>query len=160
MRYIVSNKTYYHYINDKRVKRNVQNFVFKLQTIALSILLVFIVSAKTYAEYSIPADELKKEEIFSGDPEKFSNPAEIDMNDLVFATPEYREIKKKKINKGTGKYWILRNRATERCHKVIKQVIKDEKYDLIANEGYLGSLKTPIKCENLTKKALKIIKKG
>ena len=122
--------------------------------------MVLILSANACAEYSIPAEEIKKGEIFAGDPEKFINPAEIDMNALIFSTPEYREIKKKKISKGTGKYWILRNRATERCHKAIKQVIKDEEYDLIVNEGYLGSLKTPIECENLTKKTLKIIKKG
>ena len=132
----------------------------KAKTIATLFLLGIFFSFSSFAEHSIPADEIKVEEIFAGDPVSFSRPAEIDMNALVLATPEYQEIKKKKLDKGTGKYWILRNQATERAHKAALQVIEDEEFDLIANEGYLGGLMAPIECENLTKNALKIIKKG
>lgn len=132
----------------------------KLKPIATLFLLGILFSFSSYADFSIPAEEVKVEEIFAGDVTKFSKPAEIDMNALILATPEYQEIKKKKLDKGTGKYWILRNQATERAHKAIILLIEDEEFDLIANEGYLGGLSTPIECENLTKKALKIIKNG
>ena len=122
--------------------------------------MALVLSTASYAdeEHSIPADEIKKEEIFAGNPLNFAKPAEIDMKVLIMATPEYQEIKKKKIEKGTGKYWILFNHATERAHKAIKELIKEDKYDLLTNEGYLDKLTTPIKCENITKKALKILK--
>jgi hypothetical protein len=133
--------------------------VIRYQTIVLFLLIGYAFSISAFAEHTIPVEEIKVEEIFAGDAASFTKPAEIDMNALILSTPEYNEIKKKKLDKGTGKYWILRNQATERAHKAIIEVVNGEDYDFIANEGYLGSLATPIDCENLTKKALKIIKK-
>lgn len=111
-----------------------------------------------YSDMVIPPDDIESDQIFFGNPSSFSKPAEIDVEALIIATPEYQEIKRKKINKGTGKYWILRSNATDRAHRAILQLAEDLEYDFIANEGYLGDLPTPIECDNLTKQAIKLVK--
>jgi len=121
---------------------------------------VFLVIASivAYADLVIPPQDIELEQIFFGNPASFSNPAEIDVEALTLATPEFKEIKRKKIKKGTGKYWILRSNATDRAHRAIKKLAEELEYDLIANEGYLGELPTPIECDNITKNAIKLVK--
>ena len=122
------------------------------------MLTTLIVSIIAYSDMVIPPDDIRSDQIFFGNASSFSNPAEIDVEELIMATPEYKEIKKKKINQGTGKYWILRSNATDRAHRAILQLADDLEYDFIANEGYLGSLSTPIECENITEQAIELVK--
>jgi hypothetical protein len=126
--------------------------------IALTLTTALIVSLWAYADLVIAPDEIESSQIFYGNASNFSNPAEIDVEALIKATPEYKEIKRKKIDQGTGKYWILRSNATDRAHRAILQLAEDLEYDFIANEGYLGSLSTPIECDNLTEQAIELVK--
>lgn len=123
-------------------------------------LIITTLSVIAYADLVIPPADIQLDQIFFGNPSNFAKPAEIDVEALTLATPEFQEIKRKKIKKGTGKYWILRSNATDRAHRAIQQLAEDLDYDLIANEGYLGSLPTPIECDNITKKAIKLVKRG
>lgn len=126
--------------------------------IVLIVLTVFAVVA--HAEMSIPAGDVMRNQIFHGIPSSFSNPAEIDVDAVILSTPEFQKIKKKRIRKGTGKYWILRSNATDRAHRAIQTLAARTKFDLIANSGYLGDLPTPIKCAEITKQAIKILRNG
>lgn len=118
---------------------------------------MIVASLVAYAELVIPADEIQPDQIYFGNAASFASPAEVDMIAIIRATPEFDEIKKKKIPKGTAKYWILRSNGTDRALRAIQQLAEDTDHDLFANEGYLGSLATPIECENLTKEAIDLV---
>ena len=105
----------------------------------------------------IPPDEIQPDQIYYGNAASFASPAEVDMVAIVRATPEFDEIKKKKIPKGTAKYWILRSDGTDRALRAIQQLAEETENDLFANEGYLGSLSSPIECVNLTKMAIALV---
>jgi hypothetical protein len=122
--------------------------------------IILAISAVAFADLVIPPDDIELEQILFGNPASFSKPAEIDVEALTLATPEFEEIKRKKIKKGTGKYWILRSNATDRAHRAIQVVVEKTDYDLITTEGYLGDLPTPIECDNITKQAMKIVQRG
>lgn len=130
----------------------------KLRYIVPLTIVAFSIAA--YADLVIPPDDIELDQIFFGNPASFSNPAEIDVEALTLATPEFQEIKRKKVKKGTGKYWILRSNAADRAHRAIQKLAEDLEYDLIANEGYLGGLPSPIECENITKQAIKLVKRS
>jgi len=132
--------------------------VTKLRYIVPLTIVAFSIAA--YADLVIPPDDIELDQIFFGNPASFSNPAEIDVEALTLATPEFQEIKRKKVKKGTGKYWILRSNAADRAHRAIQKLAEDLEYDLIANEGYLGGLPSPIECENITKQAIKLVKRS
>ena len=104
---------------------------------------------------SIPEDEVKSQKIFKGSTSDFDKPAEVDLDKVIAATPEYKEIKKEKLEQGSGKYWILLTKATERAIKAVVAATKDSKYDLVTAKGYLKSLTQPIKCDDITKTVLK-----
>lgn len=123
-------------------------------------LLIAAFSIAAYADLVIPPEEIELDQIFFGNPASFSKAAEIDVEALTIATPEFQEIKRKKLKKGTGKYWILRSNATDRAHRAIQKLAQELDYDLIANEGYLGYLQTPIECDNITKQAIKLVKRN
>ena len=99
---------------------------------------------------SIPVGEVDEQKIFYGASESFNKAGEVDYSSIVKSTPEYQEILDKKIEKGTAKYWILINNASEHAVRVISQVGEETEHDLIAAMGYLGDLETPIVAENLT----------
>lgn len=104
---------------------------------------------------SIPEDEVKKQKVFKGNTSDFDTPAEVDLDKVIAATPEYKEIKKEKLEQGSGKYWILLTKATERAIKAVVAATKDSKYDLVTAKGYLKSLTQPITCDDITKTVLK-----
>ena len=87
----------------------------------------------------IPEDLIDKSEIYYGEANAFENPAGVDMGIVIRATPEYQEIKKKKIDRGTGRYWILYSQATDRANQAITEVAEESEYDLVAGLEYLSS---------------------
>jgi hypothetical protein len=89
----------------------------------------------------------------------FEKPGEVQYDEIIKATPEYKELKKKKIERGTGKYWILMSQASDRAVKAISQVGQETEYDLIAAQGYLGSLKPPIPADDITQLVLETMNK-
>jgi hypothetical protein len=111
--------------------------------------------------YSLAAAALSiekpdKQKIFYGSAAAFEKAGEVDFKAVVKATPEYLSIKKKKIEVGSAKYWILVTEASNRALKIIREEGKKTKFDLIVAKGYLGPLK--IKVEDITPLVLKKLK--
>ncbi|MFA6241449.1 MAG: hypothetical protein WC655_10990 [Candidatus Hydrogenedentales bacterium] len=124
-------------------------------------LAALIVTSVALAEMqSIPADQLDPQKIYWGTASGFEKPSEVQYDELIKETPEYKELKKKKIERGTGKYWILMSQASDRVVKAISQVGQETEYDLIAAQGYLGGLKPPIAAEDITPLVLEVMNKS
>lgn len=103
---------------------------------------------------TIPKEQFDPQKIFSGNPKEFAKPAEVDIDKVVKSTPEYLTIKKQKIKRGTGKFWILMSQASARSMRAIAEVAKGLKYDLVTKKGYLGKLKPPIPADDITDKVV------
>ena len=108
--------------------------------------------------YSIQPDKVDQQKIFYGTPEKFEKPAEVDYEQVVRTTPEYQEIQKKNVERGSGRYWILLSRASEHAIRAICKVGDETEHDLIAAVGYLGSLDPPIPAEDITQMVVDSLK--
>ena len=89
---------------------------------------------------SIPADQVDSKKVFWGSTAGFEKAGEVDYDSVLKTTPECKQMKKDRIERGTGKYWILLNQATDRATRAITEVGQDTEYDLIAQRGYLASL--------------------
>ena len=130
--------------------------VIRVFSIAALLVAVPFLSA-AWAE-SIDDEHLDPKQIFFGDPKAFDSPAAVDIQTIIEATPEYQEIKKDKIKRGTAKYWILLSKATDRAIEAIAGVAEDEAYDLIAARDYLKDLKPKVAAEDITKTVIENIK--
>lgn len=116
---------------------------------------VLVASSSAYSEtYSIPPDQLDTQRLYFGRSGKFERPAEVKYNDVLQTTAEYKEIKRKKIERGTSKYWILLSQASDRVSRAIAHVSEKKNFDLVADQGYLGGLKPPIAAEDITEPVL------
>ncbi len=118
--------------------------------VGLAAALLLLVPAFFVSGDSIPKDQVDASQIYYGSPSTFDNAAEVDIETVIAATPEYQEIVKKKIDQGTGKYWILQGQASNRALRAISDVAAEMDYDLIAEQGYLENLDPPIGCEDIT----------
>lgn len=117
--------------------------------------LVGVLFAGSVGAYSIPSDQLDAQKVFWGDPADFDKPGEVDYEAVIRATPEYKEIKESKVERGTGKYWILMSQASDRAARAISQTGQETDYDLIAANGYLASLKPAITAKDITQLVIK-----
>jgi hypothetical protein len=120
-------------------------------------LLAAILMASLAGALAIPPEALDEQQIYYGDAASFEKPAEVDYRAVVKATPEYAEIRENKIERGTAKYWILLSNASDHAIKAISQVAQDTDYDLVANQGYLGSLEPAIAAEDVTEQVLEVL---
>src|SRR5690606_26613265 len=99
---------------------------------------------------SIPADQVDSKKVFWGSTAGFEKAGEVDYDAVLKTTPECKQMKKDRIERGTGKYWILLNQATDRATRAITEVGQDTEYDLIAQRGYLASLTPAIAADDVT----------
>jgi len=104
--------------------------------------------------YSIPAEKIDAQKVYFGSAKGFDKPGDIDYESVIRATPEFGEVVKKKIEPGTGKYWILLSQASDRAVKAISEVGQETGYDFIAAQGYLSGLEPPIPAEDITQLVL------
>lgn len=119
--------------------------------VAAALVAVVLGAGSALAEnYSIPAEQLDRKQVYFGAPSSFEKPAEVDYERVVRATPEYQEIQSQSIERGTGRYWILLSRASDRVGRLVSTIGNQEDYDLIASQGYLGSLEPEIPAEDIT----------
>lgn len=119
------------------------------------ITLTIIISSISY--YQIPSDKINNSKIFYGEPtQKFKNGAEIKFEDALKETKEFQSIKKDKIERGSGKYWILLSQASEKTHKSIESMAKLNNYDLVTASNYLSDMRIP--CTDITDKVIENIK--
>ena len=117
----------------------------------------------TASTYTIPPEKVDAQKVFYGVPSGFEKAAKVDYETIIKATPEYTEVKKNKLEPGTGKYWILLSKASDRAVRAISDVGQETGYDFIAAQAYLGSLEPTIPSEDITQlvvdKIVKFVKK-
>lgn len=102
------------------------------------------------ATYSIPPDKIDTQKIFFGGASAFNKAGEVDYDAILRVTPEFKEVQNKKIEPGTGKYWILLSQASDRVIRAISEAGQETSYDLITAQAYLGSLEPAIPSDNIT----------
>lgn len=116
----------------------------------LAGLLTGLVPAYSRVQSNIPAERetaycsvsreqpLDRKEIYFGqlDAKEFKKAASIDEKLLLASTPEYQKIKDEKIERGTGKYWILLSKASDRLKNSVTTYGQKNKVDLIVPTSY------------------------
>ena len=129
--------------------------------------IVFLTSAVAVASVGVAegytlAESIRDEQkVYWGAPdESFEKPAEVKFEKIVTATPEYEQVKKKKVEPGTAKYWILMSKASEHAVRLIEAVGAETDYDLITAQGYLGGLEPPIPATDVTDLVLAKLEDG
>ena len=133
----------------------------KSSTSARAALVVVMTATVAFAQLvSIPADQVDSKKVFWGSAAGFEKPGEVDYDSVLKVTPEYKQIKKDRIERGTGKYWILLNQATDRSTRAITEVGQNTDYDLIAQSGYLASLTPAVAADDVTPLVLTAIEGG
>jgi hypothetical protein len=126
-----------------------------MQLKAIMTLTALAVGTMAMAEaYTIPPEKVDGQKIYWGTAANFEKPGEVSYEAVVKATPEYAEIKKKKVERGTAKYWILMSQASEHAVQLIAEVGEESNYDLISAQGYLAELDPPVPAEDITKLVL------
>lgn len=116
----------------------------------MGLIAVAGIGAAAAGSFSVPKEQFDPKKVYWGSAGSFEHAGEIDYERVIKATPEYLEIEKKKIQRGTGKYWILLSQASDRVVRAVSQVGQDTKCDFIAARGYLASIEPPIPAEDVT----------
>ena len=111
-------------------------------------------------KYKIPPDKIELQKVFFGTPAGFDKAGKVDYDTVIKATPEYEEVKKKKIEPGTGKYWILLSQASERAKRSISEVGKEAGFGLVAAVVYLSKFEPDIPSEDITEIVIVRMKDG
>lgn len=124
----------------------------------LGLLAIALPSTALASTYSIPADKIDTQKVYYGTPNGFDKAGKVDYDAIIKSTPEYGEVKKKKIEPGTGKYWILLSQASERAQRAISEVGQESGFDLIASQAYLGGMESTIPSEDVTSLIMKKVK--
>ena len=117
--------------------------------------LLLITSVAVAQSYAIPPESVDEQKIFWGNPSSFSKPAAVDFKAAVMATDEFKNIRKEKVQPGTGRYWILISQASERAIRAISAVGKEEGFDLVVAKGYLESVNIQVNPPDITESVLK-----
>lgn len=126
----------------------------------LGMSIIVALNAAVAGTYAVPKEQMDPKRIYWGSAGNFERAGEIDYERIIKETPEYLEIKKQKIERGTGKYWILLSQASDRVVRAISKVGQDTNCDLIVARGYLSRLEPPIPAEDVTQRLLdSIVKK-
>ena len=131
--------------------------------LALVFVAVLMVAAQGMAlasTYSIPNDKIDVQKVYYGSADGFDKAGKVDYEAIIRATPEYKEVKKKKVRRGTGKYWILLSKASDRAVRAIAEVGHESEYDLVTAEGFLSGLDPAIPSEDITGLVLAKFEKG
>lgn len=113
-------------------------------------MIVMVCSASSAATYSIPAEKVNNQKIYRGSATGFDKPAKISYEDAIKATPEYTELHRKKVEPGTGRYWILLSKASDRVARTVSELGQETGYDFIAAQAYLGSFEPKIPSDDIT----------
>ncbi|MCB9890528.1 MAG: hypothetical protein H6832_08270 [Planctomycetes bacterium] len=79
--------------------------------------------------------QVKKADVLWGNAHRSKDPAEIDVQMAVDATPEGRRIVEEAIEKGSAQYDILMAKAQARVRRVVSQVAIAEGRDCVVRTG-------------------------
>lgn len=112
---------------------------------------VMVCATTVEGVHGIPKGKLKSASIYWGKPSAFTKVATVKYDVLIKSTPEYQEIKKKKLKSSDAASWILMSDATDRVRGAIAGVAKGKKYDLVCAKAYWDSLKLNVRSSDITK---------
>jgi hypothetical protein len=73
--------------------------------------------------------------VYLGNPRLFKKPASVSADKVYRAIPEYREILEKNLTDKDVRYHFLMKKASDKFSKAVRDVAKDEGYDLVAGLG-------------------------
>lgn len=124
----------------------------KIMPSALGVAIMLCASSVFAATYTIPVEQVDSQKVYWGAPSGFDKAGEVRYDEIVKATPEYRELKS--VERGTGKYWILLSQASDRAVRAISQVGQSSDFDLITAKDYLAKLSPAIPAEDITNKVI------
>lgn len=144
----------------RRNPRGRQRPMRKAAVIAALTALTLLAAPLVQAAHTIPAEKVDRQKIYWGNTSSFEKPGEVDYVEIIKATPEYEELRKKKIEGGTARYYYLMTQASERAVRTIVEVGQESEYDLVAAKGYLSALEQPIEAPDLTEKVLERLRNG
>jgi len=128
--------------------------------IGIAAAFVFMVASAVAEAYSIPQDKVDTQKVYYGSPAEFERPAEVHYERIVRATPEFEEIRKKKIESGTARYWILISKASDHAVRLISEIGRELEHDLIVAKDYLSELELPVEADDLTDVVLARLEAG
>ncbi len=86
---------------------------------------------------SATMEEIPDDAIYIGDRKKIINPKCFDFKALISATPEFKEIKKRHLDEGHGKYWIYLSKANGRVHRQIEDFAKENDIQFVCTRKFL-----------------------
>ena len=127
--------------------------------LAVALVATAIVNVGADETYSIPEDKREPGAIYWGDPSAFTNPACVDYTALIESTPEYKDMKKRKLSSSDPASWILMSDAADRVSSAIAYVAKDKEYDLICAAEYWEELNLGVSAQDITKLVKETIEK-
>lgn len=125
---------------------------------AAALAVMMLVSPVLAGTYAIPPDKMDGQKIYWGNAADFNKPGEVNYEAVIKATPEYAELVKKKIERGTAKFYYLMSQASDHAVRAIVEVGQQSDYDLLVAKGYLATLETPIQADDLTAMVLERLK--
>ncbi len=129
-----------------------------ISSVGIAFALVLYNPSVLASTYSIPLEKIDIQKVYLGEATGFEKAAKVDYESVIKATPEYEEVKRKHIEPGTGKYWILLSQASNRAVRAISEVGQHTGYDFIAAQAYLGGLEPGIPSEDITPLVLDRVK--
>ena len=77
------------------------------------------------------------EKVLHGSASQCLKAAVVDYKKLREATPEYKQIRKQAIEKGTAQYEILSQQITTRIRDLLRDYCKTKGYDCVVVKGYV-----------------------
>jgi len=79
--------------------------------------------------------QVDETQVYYGNATAFRAPAEVDVDRVYRAIPEYRTILDEKLTEKHARYTVLLLKATRKFRSAIKSAAKDGSYDLVGNTG-------------------------
>ncbi len=132
---------------------------FYILLLAGAVISAIVFNVAADEAYNIPKDKIDPAAIYWGDPSEFRNPALVDYTALIESTPEYKEIKKKKLSSSDPASWILMSDAADRVTGAIVRVAKETEYDLICAKEYWKDLELDVSAADITMQVKEAIEK-
>lgn len=69
--------------------------------------------------------------VYLGSRDAFAKPAEVDIVSVYALIPEYIEIQNKGYTESNAEYWVLMSKCSAKFRAALKQVAKNDGYDLV-----------------------------
>lgn len=123
---------------------------YSIGSVVIALALILQGPSAVASTYSIPPEKIDVQKVYLGTASGFEKAGKVDYESVIKATPEYEEVKRNRIEPGTGKYWILLSQASNRAVRAISEVGQHTGYDFIAAQAYLGGLEPGIPSEDIT----------